>query len=70
MSEDHGLDLREQIARIDRAIAESDKFRAEINKLTEEALKYKREPWLAVVVALAALIGAAIGSLPNWLRLL
>ena len=61
---------REQITRIDRAIAETHKFQAETNKLTEEAYKFKREPWLAIVVALAAWIGALIGSLPNWLRFL
>lgn len=52
------------------AIAETHKFQAETNKLTEEANKFKHEPWLAIVVALAALIGALIGSLPNWLRVL
>jgi hypothetical protein len=39
-------------------------------KLTKEAIKFRREPWLAIVVALAAFIGALIGSLPNWLRFL
>ena len=67
MSDDRGqLDLRAEIARIDRDRAESEKFKAEITKRTEEAIKFRREPWLAIVVALAALIG----SLPNWLRFL
>jgi predicted nucleic acid-binding Zn-ribbon protein len=37
------FDLREQIVRIDRAIAETRKLMAEQDKLAEEALKLRRE---------------------------
>ena len=37
------LDLREQIARIDRAIAQSHKFQEETNKLVQEAHKFGAE---------------------------
>ena len=56
------LDLREQISRIDRAIAESDKFVAEQRKLMAEAAKYERERWLAPVLAIAAVIGGLLGT--------
>lgn len=59
------LDLREQIARIDRMRDESDKFRAEQRKLIAESLKLAEEearlhrdrvlsPWLLWRVASAA----------------
>ena len=71
MSDDRvQLDLRAEIARIDRDRVKSEKLKAEMTKRTEEAIKFRREPWLAIVVALAAFIGALIGSLPNWLRFL
>jgi hypothetical protein len=52
------LDLREQIARIDRMREESLKFTAEQHKLTAEAAKLKREPWIALLGAAAALFAA------------
>ena len=73
------LDLREQIARIDRAQEEVRKFSAETRKLTAEAeklyaeaSKLGRDRWLAPVIVtfsgLAALGGlvAAIASLHLW----
>jgi hypothetical protein len=70
---EHDLDLKEQVARINRAlvesdkfqaeqrklIAESDKFQAEQRKLMAEAAKYERERSLAPVV-IAASLGAGV----------
>lgn len=56
---EHNLDLREQIVRIDRALAESEKFQAEQRKLIAEAAKFERERSLAPVV-IAASLGAGI----------
>jgi hypothetical protein len=57
------IDLREQIARIDRMRDESDKFRAEQRKLISEAAKFDRDrrlaPLLAVVTMVAAITAAA-----------
>jgi len=52
------LDLREQINRIDRLREEALKFTAEQHKLTAEAAKLQREPWIALVGAAAALFAA------------
>lgn len=73
------LDIREQVARIDRAQAETRKFVAEHNKLAEEALKYRSEQqklseealkfarerrWhLPVAILGNAALAAAIGAL-------
>lgn len=73
MSEQHDLDLRAEIARIDRERAEtrkltqeSDKFAAEQRKLISESQKLDKErwwfPWLQVITAIAAII-AALGVL-------
>ena len=51
------LDLQEQIARIARTQAETDKFAAEQRKLSEEALKFHRERWLLVVGAVGGFAG-------------
>ncbi|MCB8879515.1 hypothetical protein ACELLULO517_04665 [Acidisoma cellulosilytica] len=56
---EHDLDIREQIVRIDRALAESRKFQAEQQKLIAEAAKYERERSLAPLV-IAASLGAGI----------
>ena len=65
------LDIEEQIERIRRARAESDKFQAEQRKLMGEAEKYERDrglaPWLAAgavaggILTLASLILQAFG---------
>ena len=57
-----GLNLREQLIRIDRAIAESQKFQAEREKLLAEAAKLNRDHWLAPVLAIAAVIGGLLGT--------
>jgi hypothetical protein len=62
------LDLREQIARIDKSIDEAAKLRAEQSKLMAEAGKFNRDPW---ILSLAALIGAfavVIARLPEILH--
>ena len=63
------LDLREQIARIDQAQAETREFAAEQQKLVEEVLKLARErfwfPWLQLLtlVASSAAIAAVVARL-------
>ncbi len=55
------LNIREQIVRIDRAIAETAKFQA-------EAAKFKRERFLAPILAAAALGGFIAAAIPAALR--
>jgi hypothetical protein len=55
------LDLREQLARIDRAAAETQKRQAESYKLNEE---FRRELWVVgIVTAVFAFIGSAAGDI-------
>ncbi len=53
-----GLEQRETLARIDRAIEETAKFSAETRKLLAEATKFRREPWIAAIAAGAAMASA------------
>jgi Tfp pilus assembly protein PilN len=70
MSDDKSsLDLREQIARIDRdqaevhkLMAETRKFSTEQQKLSAEAAKLDRDRWLAPALAIAAVIGGLLGA--------
>ena len=55
------LNLREQIVRIDRAIAETQKFQA-------EAAKFRRARFLAPILAAGALGGFVAAVLPLILR--
>ena len=57
------IDLRAELARIDRD-------RAETAKLFAERDKFRREPWMALTLALAALLGTLLGSVPMLLTLL
>jgi hypothetical protein len=59
------LDLQEQIARIARAQAETDKFAAEQRKVTSEGMKFERERTTMLLTAGAAFGGTAavIGGL-------
>jgi hypothetical protein len=71
------LDLREQIARIDRAQAEIQKFQVEVNKtiaedrklraeeikLKAEAGKLDRDRWWTPVTALIVALLSSIGSI-------
>jgi hypothetical protein len=63
------LDIREQIARIDRAREETLKFTAEQHKLTAEAAKLGRDrllaPWLAIVGLIGGLIAIA-STIAHW----
>ena len=52
------LMIREAIVRIDRMIDEAAKFRAEAGKLQAEADKFRRDRFLAPVLAAGALGGA------------
>jgi hypothetical protein len=70
MSDLPPLDLREQIARIDRMRDESEKFKAGQQKLIAEAAKLNRDrlvdPWLAI----ASVVGGALGLATFMSRLL
>jgi hypothetical protein len=85
MSEEHAaLDLRAEIARIDRDREEARKFSAEQNKLTAEhsklvaemfklyaeEAKLRRDRWIAPVTAAGAAIGSVIGAAAVVWRLL
>jgi hypothetical protein len=58
VSEYPPLDLREQIIRIDRAIAETRKFQA-------EARKFGRDPWFLLI---GAILAAIVTRLPEILK--
>ncbi len=62
------LDLHEIVARIDRAQAETRKFIAEHDKLAAEAAKFRRERFLAPILAAGALGGFIAAVLPLILR--
>jgi len=47
------LDLREQLARIDQALDEAAKFRA-------EARKFNRDPWIVLIGAIIAALAARL----------
>jgi len=55
------LNIREQIARIDRD-------QAEIHKLLAEASKFRRERWLVPVTAVLAVLAAIVARLPELLH--
>lgn len=61
------LDIREQITRIDRAIAESAKFAAETRKLSAEGRKYRLDPFLLIA---GAIVAGIFARLPEILRAL
>jgi hypothetical protein len=57
------LDIREQIARIDRDLADVHKLRAETGK-------FNRDGWLLVLTALIAAFAVVIARLPELLQAL
>ena len=62
------LDLRAEIARIDRDRAEAEKFAAEQRKLIAESRKLDRDRWLAPLVLAASLLGGIIVTIiSHWL---
>ena len=64
------LDIREQIARIDRAIVENAKFQAETRKLNAEAQKLTADRWVAPFIATGTFIAAVGGLVTGILALL
>ncbi|WP_025320603.1 hypothetical protein [Granulibacter bethesdensis] len=60
------LDIREQLARIDRAREETLKFAAEQHKLMAEASKLERDRTLAPLVFLSSLLGGGIVAILTW----
>ncbi len=62
------LDLKEQLARIDRSLDEAAKFRAEQNKLMAERDKFNRDPWILTLAALIAALAAFIARAPELLH--
>jgi hypothetical protein len=70
MSDLPPLDLREQIARIDRMRDESEKFKAEQQKLIAEAAKLNRDRLVAPWLAIASVVGGALGLATFMSRLL
>ena len=62
------LNIREQIARIDRFLDEAAKFRSERSKLDAEAAKLNRDRFLAPALALAATLGAIAAFAPAIMR--
>ncbi len=63
------LDYEEQLARIARMRLESDKFAAEMRKLSAEALKLDRDrtlaPWVIATSLVAASLAATIVAVVN-----
>jgi len=57
------LDLREQLARIDRMLDEAAKFRAEREK-------FNRDPWLLILAAMIAALATLFARLPELLTVL
>ena len=80
ITEPDQINMKEQVARIQRMLDESDKFRAEQRKLIAESeklsaeerklyaegLKFSRDRWLAPVIAISTII-AAVASVANLL---
>lgn len=65
---DAPLDLREQITRIDRAIDEAAKFRAETTKLNAEAAKFNRDWWVIPITVFGAILAAVVARLPEIMK--
>ena len=55
------LDLRAEIARIDRERAETAKLTEEARKFIAEARKLDRDRWLAPLLAIVATVGGLLG---------
>jgi hypothetical protein len=62
MDESRQIDLREQITRLDGAIAETAKYAAKQRELEAEARNLDRNRWQIVVIAMTG--GAALFSKP------
>ena len=64
---DQALDIRDIVARIDRNMAEADKFRAEQQKLYSERDKFDRDRWIIPLVAILGGLGPILGVVIGWL---
>ena len=64
------LDIREQIVRIDRAIAETGKLSAETRKLEAEGRKLGRDARLSSIVVAVTFVSAVGGLVTGILSLL
>lgn len=66
------LNIQEQVARIDRAMAETHKLMEEGLKLDSEARKYDRDRWIVPltvsVTVFGGILAAVIARLPEILR--
>jgi len=56
------LDLRAEIARIDRERAETAKLTEEARKFIAEARKFDRDRWLAPMLAVVTVLGGMLGA--------
>ena len=61
------LNVREQIARIDRSLDAAAKLRAEQRKLISEGQKFNRDPWILALTALIAAFAVVVARLPELL---
>ena len=61
------LDIREQIARIDRNQAEIQKLFSEARKLDREGRKFNRDWWIVPLTVFGAILAAIIARLPELL---
>lgn len=57
------IDLRAELARIDRDRAETQKLLAEMTKLNAEGHKFNRERWVVPVTVAGALLAAAVARI-------
>ena len=55
------LDLREQLARIDKTLIENQKLAAERDK-------FRREPWLLILASLIAAFAVIVARLPELIQ--
>ena len=62
------LDLRAELARIDRDAAETHKLLAEVFKLNSEGRKFNRDWWIVPLTVLGAILAAIVARLPEILH--
>ena len=62
------LNMREQIARIDQLLAETQKFQREANKLRAEEKKFDRDRGWQPVLAIIGVLGGIVTILAPFLR--
>jgi hypothetical protein len=62
------LDLRAELARIDRDRAETQKLMRESEKFQAEREKANRDPWVLVLAAMIGAVAVIVGRLPEILH--